>query len=49
MNTLSSDEQGELLDREDISVFPSVYALSAYETNLNASAYDLLVQAFYNL
>ena len=49
MNTLTTEETNELLDRDDISLFPSVYALSAYETNLNASAYDLLVQAFYNL
>lgn len=49
MNTLTSEEQEELMDRDDISVFPSLYAVSAYETNLNAGAYDLVVQAFYNL
>ena len=47
--TLSSDETAELLDRDDVTVFPSLYAVSAYERELDTSAYDLLVQAFYNL
>ena len=46
---LSAEETNELLDRDDVSIFPSLYACSAYETELYTSAYDLLVQAFYNL
>lgn len=47
--TLSSDETAELLDRDDVTVFPSLYAAIAYERELNTSTYDQLVQAFYNL
>lgn len=47
--TLSPDETAELLDRDDVTVFPSLYAASAYEGELNTNAYDQLVQAFYNL
>ena len=46
---LSSEETDEVLGREDMTVFPSLYALSAYDMELNTSTYDLLVQAFYNL
>lgn len=49
MRTLSSDETAELLDRDDVTVFPSIHAASAYEKELNTSAYDQMVQAFYNL
>ena len=49
MNTLTPEETDELLEREDITVFPSIYACSAYEMKLNTSAYDQLVQVFYNL
>ena len=49
MMTLSPDETAELLDRDDVTVFPSLYAACAYEGELNANAYDQVVQAFYNL
>ncbi len=47
--TLTFEETAELLDRDDVTVFPSLYAASAYETELNMNAYDQLVQVFYNL
>lgn len=46
---LSSEETDELLSRDDFSLFPSLYAITAYEGELNSGAYDQLVQAFYNL
>ena len=49
MNTLTPDEFDELMDRGDMTVFPSTYAISAYEAQLVYTAYDLMVQAFYNL
>lgn len=49
MNTLTTEESDELMAREDMCIFPSLYAASAYEMELNTSAYDQLVQAFYNL
>lgn len=46
---LSSEETDELLSRDDFSLFPSLYAISAYEGELNLDPYDQVVQAFYNL
>lgn len=46
---LSVEETNELLDRDDMRVFPSLYAISEYETELYMSAYDLMVQTIYNL
>ena len=46
---LTTEEADELMDREDMSFFPSLYAMSAYDMELNANTYDQLVQAFYNL
>lgn len=49
MNTLTIEETDELMDREDMCCFPSLYAMFAYDMELNTSPYDQLVQAFYNL
>lgn len=49
MNTLTTEETDELMAREDMCIFPSVYAASAYEMELYTSPYDQMVQAFYNL
>ena len=49
MNTLTAEEIDELMARDDMCIFPSIYAASAYETELNTSPYDRMVQAFYNL
>lgn len=49
MNTLTTDEFNELLAQDGVSVFPSLYALSAYETDLNVTTYDRVVQMIYNL
>ena len=46
---LSVEETNELLGRDDMRVFPSLYAISEYETELYMSAYDLMVQTIYNL
>jgi len=48
MNTLTTEETDELMDRKDMCYFPSLHAMFAYDMQLNTSPYDQLVQACYN-
>ena len=44
---LTPEETHELLDREDISVFPSFDAHLAYSTRYDETPLDSLVRAYY--
>ena len=47
MMILSTEETEELLDRDDITVYPSLYAHLAYATRDDETPLDTLVRAYY--
>jgi hypothetical protein len=47
MMTLSTEEVNELMERDDIAVYDSLYAHLAYESRCDETPVDTLVRLYY--
>ena len=45
--TLSSEEVNELMERDDIAVYDSIYSLFAYASGYDETPVDVLVRHYY--